>query len=268
MNNTSTLQLFDGIVDNVSRPICSKVQSIYLLHPPSRKLEQKALKVIIEHFGPDPIPISSVPKPSWIDEAASAIPGVAGIQAVRTSMRTEIQQKSKLLEIEEEKLRQLSSWADLLWLEGLPLQAKVSEALNLLGIAAASSDPSGHTSDLAADEPGVHFVFEVTGTSGTIGIEKGRQLMQCVADAPDPANSKGVLIVNAFRNEPPDRRPPTPDRRVFVLELERLAERYHMALLDVREIYRVVCAKLSGQAVDKTTIVNGLSGDGVVRFQV
>jgi len=268
MNNTRPLITIESIVDNVSRSICSKVQSIYLLHPPSRRLEQKALKIIIEHFGPDPIPISSVPKPSWIDETASAIPGVAGIQAVCASIRAEIQQKSEQLGSEEEKLRQLASWADLLWLEGLPLQTRVSEALNLLGIAAASSDPSGHTSDLAADEPGMRLVFEVTGSSGTIGIEKGRQLMQWVADAPDPACAKGVLVANAFRNEPPDKRPPSPDRRVFVLELERFAQRYHLALLDVRELYRVVCAKLSGQLVDKPTILNGLSGDGIVRFLI
>ena len=210
--NVSAWPIFTGIVDNVSRVICAKVASVYVLHPPARKLEQKAFKIIIEHFRPDPPPISTVAKPAWVDEAASAIPGVSQLQTVRAGIRAEIQQKSDQLAAEEEKLRALSSWADLLWLEGLSLQGKVSEALKLLGITTNSDDPSAHSSDLVADESGVHFVFEVTGTTGTIGIEKGRQLMQWVADAPDPANSKGVLIANAFRNDPPAQRPRDPQR--------------------------------------------------------
>jgi hypothetical protein len=248
--------------------ICCKVASIYLLHPPSKKLEQKALKVIIDHFKPDPFPISSISKPSWVDQAASALPGVAEIQTVRASLGQEIQLKSDQLKLEEERLRELSNWADLLWLEGLALQTKVAEALNLLGISTGTSDPSGHTSDLTADEGGTHFVFEVTGSSGTIGIEKGRQLMQWVTESSDPANAKGVLVASAFRNEPPENRPPTPDRRIFVIELERFASRYHLALLDIRELYRVVCMKLSGKTVDKSQIVNGFSADGVARFDV
>jgi hypothetical protein len=266
--NTSGWPIFNGIIDNVSRVICCKVASIYLLHPPSKKLEQKALKVIIDHFKPDPFPISSISKPSWVDQAASALPGVAEIQTVRASLGQEIQLKSDQLKLEEERLRELSNWADLLWLEGLALQTKVAEALNLLGISTGTSDPSGHTSDLTADEGGTHFVFEVTGSSGTIGIEKGRQLMQWVTESSDPANAKGVLVASAFRNEPPENRPPTPDRRIFVIELERFASRYHLALLDIRELYRVVCMKLSGKTVDKSQIVNGFSADGVARFDV
>jgi len=266
--NTSGWPIVNGIVDNVSRVICCRVATIYVLHPPSKKLEQKAFKVIIDHFKPDPFPISSVSKPSWVDQAASALAGVADIQAVRSSLRQEIQLKSDQLKLEEERLRELSSWADLLWLEGLALQTKVEAALNLLGISTGSSDPSGHTSDLTADEGGTHFVFEVTGSSGTIGIEKGRQLMQWVTESVDPANAKGVLVASAFRNEPPDKRPPTPDRRIFVIELERFASRYHLALLDIRELHRVLCMKLSGKTIDKLKIVNGLSADAVVRFDV
>jgi hypothetical protein len=267
MNNTPSLPILMGIVDNVSRPVCCKVGTVYLLHPPLKKLEQKAFKAIIEHFGPDPLPTSNVPKPSWVDQEASVIPGVAALQAVRASISAEIQERTERLNAEEEKLRKLSSWADLLWLEGLPLQNKVGEALELLGVKASSPAPTAHAGDLVADEPGVHLVFEVTGSTGTIGIEKGRQLMQWVADAPNPATTKGVLIANAFRNDPPNKRPPT-DRRIFVVEVEQLATRYHLALVDVRELYRVLCVRLSGQEVDKTLVLNGLMADGVVRFQV
>lgn len=259
--------IFAGIRDNVSRTVCARFKSIYLLHPPPKKAEQKALKLIVEHFKPDPALISSIPRPGWVDEAASEIPGVAEIQAERSSVSADIQKKADQLKLVEEQLRQVSSWADLLWLEGLQLQAKVGEALEFLGVTASSPDPSAHAGDLIADEAGVRLVFEITGSTGTISIEKGRQLMQWVADAPNPAAAKGVLIANAFRNAPPGQRPP-PDRRIFVVEVEQLAARYHFALLDVRELYRVVCLKLSGQQIDKALIVNGLLADGVVRFQV
>jgi hypothetical protein len=257
-----------GVVDNVSRVICAKTRTIYLLHPPPQKLEQKALKIIIENFKPEPFPISSVSKPSWVDQAASQLPGVADVQAALTVVRGEIKQKHEQLRAEEDKLLQLCGWADLLWLEGLQLQEKVNAALNLISVASSSSSASGHTCDLSADESGTHFVFEVTGSSRTIGIEKGRQLMQWVTDAVDPNSAKGVLIANAFRNEPPEKRPPSPDHKVFVHELEKFAEKYHLALLDVRELYRIVCLKLTGKTIEKSTVLNALLADGVVRFPI
>jgi hypothetical protein len=267
-HNTRGLPVLEGIVDNVSRTICARVGTIYVLHPPAKKHEQNAFKIIVEYFRPDPLPFSSIPKPSWVEEVASALPGVTELQAVRASIAEEMRQKSEHLKLEEEKLRALTSWADLLWLEGLPLQNKVNEALALLGISCHSGDPTAHACDLSASESGLSFVFEVTGSSGTIGIEKGRQLMQWVLESQDPAGTKGVLVANAFRTDPPTNRPPTQDKRIFVLELERLGIKYHLALLDVRELYRVVSLKLSGQPIDKSLVIQGLTTDGVVRFPI
>jgi hypothetical protein len=259
--------LTPGIVNNVSQAICGRISSIYLLHPPAKKFEQKALKVLIEHFKPDPLSTPSVNKPNWVDQEVLGIPGVAEIQVSRTSILEQIDKKNEELKIADQKLEVISGWADLLWMEGIPLQNKVQDALNLLGVPATSEDPSGHTGDLVANEAGIHFVFEVTGSNGTIGIEKGRQLMQWVADAPDPVGSKGVLVASPFRNEPPPKRPPT-EKRIFVRELEALAEKYHLALLDIRELYRLICLHLSGNSVSKPIVLEGLQTDGVVRFNI
>jgi len=267
----STQQQFgwtEGITDNVSRSVCLKVFTIYLLHPPPPRFEQKAFKTIIEHFKPDAPLVSSAPKPSWADEAASKLPGYAEAQFKRKSIQAEIDVKNEELRLQEEELRKLAGWADLLWLDGIPLQAKVSEAFNFLGVSTSSPNPTGHTGDLAAEESGSYFVFEVTGASGSIGIEKGRQLLQWVSEAPDPNTAKGVLVANAYKNQPPEKRPPTPDHRIFVLELESFAKKYHLALLDTTELYRVVCLKLSGKSIEKSVILSGLTTDGIARFSV
>jgi hypothetical protein len=257
-----------GIVDNVARPICIKILSVYLLHPPPPRNELKAFKSIIEHFKPDVLTTSSVPKPGWVEEEAAKLPGVAEAESVRKSMQAEIELKNEKLQAQEDQIRSLTGWADLLWLDGIPLQTKVGEALNLLGIPAKADDPTGHTGDLTADEPETYFVFEVTGSTGSIGIEKGRQLLQWVSEAPDPNATKGVLIANPFRNHEPSRRPPTSDHRLFVTELEKFAERFHLALLDVCELYRVVSLKLAGHDIDKPTVLNTLTKDGLVRFPI
>jgi hypothetical protein len=257
-----------GIVDNVSRPVCAKIFSIYLLHPPSAHFEQKAFKAIIEHFNPDVTTVSTLPKPGWVDEAAAKLSGVAEAESRRKSIQAEIDLKNETLRLQEDELRSLTAWTDLLWLDGVPLQAKVGEALNFLGISASSADPTGHTGDLVSQESGVQFVFEVTGSVGSIGIEKGRQLVQWTAEATDPLNAKGVLVGNAYRNDPPMSRPPTVNHKIFVTDLERYAQKFHLALLDVRELYRLVSLKLAGRTIEKNMLIQGLQTDGVVRFSV
>lgn len=258
-----------GIVDNISRLVCANHRSIYLLHPPAKKHELKAVKAIIEDFKPDVPPILSAPRPAWTETTINKIPGIAEVQATRSSIRNEIERLNLELIKSDEQTADLESWSDLLWAEGLVLQAKVGKALSMLGLnIATDSDPSGHTSDLTAREPEVDFIFEVTGTTGSVGMDKGRQLLQWVADASDPVRAKGVLVASAFRNEPPDNRPPTSDRRMFVAELESLALRYHFALLDTRELFRTICLALAGRVIDKAKIVDGLRIDGIVRFDI
>jgi hypothetical protein len=239
---------------------------MYFLHPPDLKNELLAFKVIIEHFGPDPPLASNEPRPSWVDAAAATVPGLKLVQANIREIEKRIRDENDALQVEREKANQLSAWADLLWLDGIPLQTKVCEALKLLGVPAQTTSLTGHLGDLTADASGVHFIFEVTGSSGSIGIEKGRQLMQWVVDSPDPTKSKGILVANAFRNDPPDRRPPTPNHKIFVNEVEGLAQRFGLALLDVRELYRVVLSRLAGTSV-AAEVLEGLQTNGLVRFR-
>ena len=268
IHNHAQRQWAATVVDNISRPVCGIVDTVYLLHPPSEGFEQKALKIIIEHFKPDFPAYSTTPKPEWVDRAASILPGVAAVQSKKKLLEDEIREKMTLNNSLDKDLLDITGWADLLWFEGMALQEKVAEAFTFLGITILSPDSTGHTCDLKAIEPEADLVFEVTGSTGAIGIQKGRQLLQWASEADDPDRSKEILVGNAFRELSPESRPPSKDHKIFVSELEKFAERYHLALLDVRELYRVVSLKLASQVVSRDAIVAGLLKDGIVRFEL
>jgi len=258
----------DAIVDNIGRSICGRTSGVFVLHPPARKKEQQAFKTIIEHFRPDLPVTSTLPRPAWLETLAEGLPGVSEIRAKRQAVEGEIEKLTTERNIQDAKLLDLTSWTDMLWADGLALQTKVCESLNLLGIPAKSPDPTAHEADLSAEISNIQTLFEVTGSSGSIGIEKGRQLLHWVLESKSPASTKGVLIANAFRNNPPEKRPPTADHRIFVAEVEELAQRFHLALLDVRELFRMVVLKLEGREVDSSLIAEGLQRDGIVRFRI
>jgi hypothetical protein len=170
------------------------------------------------------------------------------------------------LESDEAKKFELARWTDMLWLDGVPLQKRISEALSLLGIANESKDPTGHSQDLEASFAGRSFLFEVTGSNGAITIDKGRQLLQWLSECADPTNSKGILIGNAFRKHAPSARPPSANHRLFVKELEDMANKFHLGLVDVRDIFALVVRKLGGEAIEAAHICEQLKADGVIRF--
>lgn len=163
-----------------------------------------------------------------------------------------------------DKKQQIEKWAELLWLDGLALQDRVREAFAFLGFATESLNPTGHTHDLVIKQEGYTFYAEVTGSTGSIKIDKGRELLQWIIDSPSPERIRGVLIANAFRNLPPDGRPPSANHKIFTAELEQLANRYDFALVDVRELLKLVTARLESKGPDLRTVCQRMSGKGAV----
>lgn len=149
--------------------------------------------------------IDDADRPDALHDVSAQLPGMAELVAASSAKRAEIAHLQSELERDETKRLELARWAEILWLDGVPLQMRLSEALTLLGIPNESNDPTGHTQDLAGTFAGRSFLFEVTGSNGSIGIDKGGQLLQWLAECNDPANTKGILIANAFRKHPPER---------------------------------------------------------------
>ncbi len=255
-----------AIVDNVGRAVSGRFGPLAVLHAPAPRLEDKAFKVIIEDFNPDfdePVP---EPIPDWAGTVARALPGMNEIEARIRSLRNEMSALEEGLRKEVKNRDALQRWAEILWLDGIALQTRVSEALTLIGIQNESRNPTGHSHDVIARHGNCEWLIEVTGSTGPITIDKGRQLLQWIAEAEKPASVKGLLIGNAFRNHPPDSRPPTANHKIFVAELEDMARRFHFGLLAVRDLYRLVCAKLSGKELSLDRFASQISADGIVKF--
>jgi hypothetical protein len=257
----------NNIVNNVNRPLCGQVKNIFLLHPPARGLARKALEIVIESFAPEfqePLPDSA---PPWADGVVSKIPGVAESHDRLSETEERISELEAQRQSEEKELQKLGEWGQLLWLTGIPLQRLVQKAFKFLGFDIEPRPETGHAEDFVARHGEFVFLIEATGTSGTITIEKGRQLMQWLADS-EIADCHGTLVANAFSTEPPANRPPTTNHHIFSVDLVKYAERYGVSLLNTQELFRLVCTKLAGKPIDLDSVSIELCGKGVIRFSV
>lgn len=255
-----------AVSDNVNRAVCGQFGNAYILHPPAGGRDGVAMKAILDFFHPDFEEPEPDDAPDWSSAVAAAIPGVEAVEAKTANSLKEIARLQSELAVHEAERARLARWAEMLWLDGIPLQKRVSDALKELGVPNQSKDPTGHTQDLEANCFGQSFLFEVTGSTGAIGIEKARQLYQWIGQCDDPTNTKGVLIGNAYRKESPGQRPPTPDHKIFVKEVEDMAQKFHFSLVDIRDLFELILRKLGGEEIKPEAVCEALQADGLVRF--
>jgi hypothetical protein len=256
----------NSITDNVNRPICGQFHGVFVFHPPARGREKIALDAIFKFFQPDFDEPDPQPTPEWGKEVISKIPGVEETEGAIEKIEQEIDDLEEKRTAEMKKKEELERWAGLLWFDGIPLQDLVREGFDFLGFDTESEDPTGHTHDFVARHSGQTLLVEVTGSQGPISLDKGRQLLQWIADSADPVKSKGILVGNAFRSEPPGKRPPTSNHKIFVTQLVELAEKRNLALVDTRELFRIITAKLSGVPVQAEVVAKDLASDGEIKF--
>ena len=58
------------------------------------------------------------------------------------------------------------------------------------------------------------------------------------------------------------------NQKFFTPDLVKLARKRGLALLDTRELFKIVCAKLEGKPIPLDNICEDLSTDGEVRFRL
>jgi hypothetical protein len=267
--NLSPILVSPQITDNLQRMVCGQLSpwNMFILHPPTRSRENEAFKTIIEHFQPDYLEPDLPAPPEWARDVIANLPGISETQQEIAHLNQEIVSLQNIVARKTAEKEITENWAQMLWLDGIPLQNRVREAFDFLGFQTESPNPTGHMQDLIATHGSHKFYIEVTGSSGAIKLEKGRELIHWITDVPSPDQVTGVLVGNAFRNNKPDDRPPTANHKIFVTELERFAERRGFALVDVRELYRLITSKLNDEPVQLEMICAALTSHGVATFQ-
>lgn len=207
-----------------------------------REVLDKVIPEMLPGLRTEPLAALHEEAPEWL--AQFPIPKTDEVQQQVSDLEDKIRRLREDLEKKDRERRELLEYQGLLWLEGKPLEAVVEKALNLLGIPA---HPKGKV-DLACPIPsGGELYIEVEGTTGAVGVRKGRQLMHYIADADDPL-TVGAIVGNPFRKEHPSNRPPAGSQvGRFSGELEKMAARYGWSLVTTIQLFDWVCQYLGGK---------------------
>jgi hypothetical protein len=188
-------RLVPTIVDNLHRTVCGYLNAwkghIYLLHAPAKSKEAEAFRIIVEHFKPDFVAPEPEAPPSWASTIIANLPGIREIEKSVAELKSRVTSLEGQIDSHLEKKQQIEKWAELLWLDGVPLQNRVREAFDFLGFQTESVNPTGHTHDLVLKHSGYSFYAEVTGSTGSIKIDKGRECCNGLL-IPHPPRKSGV----------------------------------------------------------------------------
>jgi hypothetical protein len=202
--------------------------------------------------------------PDWTGELLRELSANAEIDARIAELQRRIVEMEREIHAEESRKREaFEKWTGLVRLDGPGFQAAVQEALQLLGFEISAS-ASGSPDEFVARHGAQAFLVHGAGSVGAILVEHGRRLLHWIADAEDLEGTRGLVVGNGFRGDPPWNRPP----QIFAPELERMALKHHFSLLDTRQLFRVVARRLQGKAVSMEMILRELSVDGPVTFHL
>lgn len=251
--------------NNINEPCSVKNRDfLYLLHPPDKNLHKEAIKSLVDYFSPD-IEEDIEEKPDWVNNYELVALGIQNIEKEIKDINSKI---GGLEEIRDKKIMErenIAKWSDLITRQGTILEIRLKEAFKLLGVEKVEHEPKGkHGPDLEIQHKTMGFTVEIEGTKSSIKIDKARELLHWIADA--PSEYKGVLIGNPFRELEPVNRPPA-NNRLFVKETEELAQKRDFTLICSYEIFKLICKKLKGEEVNIDTTLNKIfEGKGEINL--
>jgi hypothetical protein len=223
---------------------------------PNAKARAKIIRRLIDQVLPqlcEQPPKSLGPRedaPTWLQGVT--VPGGAELENEAAKLERDIYDLRQALEAKRGEAEARLGHRDLLWQTDTPLEEGVRKALALLGIEASKRPPI----DLVhAIGNGRELYIEIEGTTSAVSIKKGRQLLQYIADAPDPSLVEGAIVGNPHRLvEPAVRNDP------FTADLRKLAKKHNWQLVTTDELFRLVCRNLGGdtKASDEARTILGL----------
>lgn len=222
---------------------------IYLLHYPIGSDVRDAVRVLLRQFCD--IDLSESPEPTWIEsvKAPKSLENEVTLATIAKQLEVLNEQK---VQAEQQKSK-MEKWRRLLFEDGDALEEVVMDSLKLLGLENAEFGPKGDW-DIVGELDEQLLLFEVKGLTKNAGRQEIHALTRHIDEyetkVPEKKVARGVLVVNAYRNEPPDTRD-SKGKEVFANDAIKLAIPREFALLDTRTLYRVVLNVIEGRLPDK-----------------
>lgn len=229
---------------------------IYLLHFPVDGNLREALRSLVREFCNVDLYVSE--EPEWLGEVLP--PRGAEIDQQVASFSQQIEELSGHRARLIEERRELEVWRRLLYESGNALEDVVLEALKILGLNNVQYGLKGDH-DIIGELSGDILIFEVKGLTKSAGrldvFALSRHIEEFEVKNPNIKVSKGVLVVNAYRNFPPTVRDKE-GRQIFAGDSIKHAELLEFSLVDTRDLYRAVTDVIEGRLIDKDQFLQGM----------
>jgi hypothetical protein len=234
--------------------------SLYYLPSPTRVSDDDAVRILLEDFcGIE----ARTTAPAWAESLR--LEGNRGLEAEIDARRGRIERIQEELEPLLREKEHREAFKAILYETGVaPLQNVVEAAFKELGFKTLPSDVSD---EFYVEFAGTRALVEVKGLEKSASLTDLRQLLdyQLQHEQKHGTAIKSILVVNAWRKRPPERRGLT-NTPVFPDNVVRRASANDIALLDTRELFSALNASWS-EGVDTQHMLDVLiANNGVVRF--
>jgi hypothetical protein len=181
------------------------------------------------------------PAPSWVQ--AILTPRESEILVTISALHEEMSKLQEESESKSAELRKETKIKKLLYEKGEPLAEAVKEGFQELGFTLTKRDDM----DWVASSNTGETILEVTGSDGSIDIDKLRQLLDYVIIeyGKTRTEKKAILVGNHFANDSPENR-----GEPFTKKVLDEAEVHSMCLLPTVELFRAICLFREGKTND------------------
>lgn len=202
------------------------------------------------------------PRPTWVDKIE--ILGEASIKAeIAKESKKLAEQAHKVKELEA-SLTELRKHKRLLYSTGLELQDMCRSTLDKIG---AKTRPSDVTDEFMIEVGGKEALVEVKGNTRSITKDDLSQLIADLAQqikvTDSPTIIKGILIGNAWRQEPLDERA---TKDVFTRHVVQYAEAQNIGLLATVELFNAYCKFLEQPEFGSEILDKLINSKGIIKF--
>lgn len=202
------------------------------------------------------------PEPKWVDRIQ--LPGEASLKKQIAKEKQKLEVVEAEIKKLEDSLKEVEKHKRLLYATGQELQDICKTTLEEIGAKTKSSDV---TDEFMIEVEDREALVEVKGNTGSITKDDLSQLIADLAQqikvTDTPIIIKGILIGNAWRQEPLNERA---TKDVFTRHVVQYAEAQNIGLLSTVELFKAYC-KILEQPECSSEILDKLIGSkGIIRF--